>query len=977
MARKRLLTESKEKPKRHEPSAFAEKTGAFVERHERKIVVGFTIALLLLPLLVSVLFRAPTYWLPVTQQWAKSSVDANIQNSIGAQISQQYPNLPSANKQQLVTQQYQKALADPATKKEIDSQITQTAAYFKSQLEDSNGHTLLPDIDTYYNLLKVEQIVKNGYPGDKVVDGVPWNMHMLAPLGVPTNWDAYTTFTAYVYKAETALGFQTTPMYTLFWMPLLFAALAVIPAFFMGWREGLFAGFFAALLLAVHPSYITQSAAGYASTHVLQLFFPITIAWLFLEAFEAGTWLKRSIWLVASGLVFGLFALTWGYWWFFFDIFLIVVVSYFIYQVLRHFLQKGDLKSLARNKEVTWSLIMLAGFLIVDGLFIALFVGLPNFIQGPVSAFAVTADFKAAAQAGQIWPNVLTTVAELNQPSIADIVNATGGELIFILGLMGMLFSLVPRKELRWKDWTLLGFGLAVFLYLTSPAGTSLSILWFLAVMGLPVIVGGLLLLKDDRAIDVKYAIFIAVWLAASIFTMTKGVRFIIMVLPPLIVGAAISAGAVYSILKDWLVGHLNLSKAWVVPALFVILSLALIPITIQGYQAGQQSAPIITKPWYDTLTNIKQNTAPDAIINSWWDFGHWFKDIADRRVTFDGASQMGSDAHWIGEALLTPNETEALGILRMMDCGNYQGAQDVQDGLPGHDQYQAIMLTKRIIMMPPAQAHQTLLANGLSEEQAQTVLNHTVCQPPDDYFITSGDMVGKGGVWGHFGSWNFTRADAYVNFRAQPQDTAIPAMAAKYNLSEADAKNLYYQLQTLGDQTSVNNWIAPWPGYPSSSWSNCVHSQQNDSVYLCTLNVQVGQQQGVNIVLNGFVLNESAVNRSFVSLGFYNAQGQLTGQNNDVRPTSIVLALNGTVETVETGGTLGESFLVDLRDPANPRVLLTAPENAGSLFTRLFFLDGDGTGAFQKFSDVTDFMGTRIIVWKVDWSKMQALGLA
>jgi len=43
---------------------------------------------------------------------------------------------------------------------------------------------------------------------------------------------------------------------------------------------------------------------------------------------------------------------------------------------------------------------------------------------------------------------------------------------------------------------------------------------------------------------------------------------------------------------------------------------------------------------WYESLTKIKQNASEDAIINSWWDFGHWFKAVGDRAVTFDGTPQ-------------------------------------------------------------------------------------------------------------------------------------------------------------------------------------------------------------------------------------------------------------------------------------------------------------------------------------------------
>jgi len=38
--------------------------------------------------------------------------------------------------------------------------------------------------------------------------------------------------------------------------------------------------------------------------------------------------------------------------------------------------------------------------------------------------------------------------------------------------------------------------------------------------------------------------------------------------------------------------------------------------------------------------------------------------------VTFDGGMQNVPQAHWIGHVLLTEDEEEAMGILRMLDCG-------------------------------------------------------------------------------------------------------------------------------------------------------------------------------------------------------------------------------------------------------------------------------------------------------------------
>ena len=66
------------------------------------------------------------------------------------------------------------------------------------------------------------------------------------------------------------------------------------------------------------------------------------------------------------------------------------------------------------------------------------------------------------------------------------------------------------------------------------------------------------------------------------------------------------------------------------------------------------------------------------------------------------------------------------------------------------------------IIPLDKPEAENALLKHGFSDENISKILKYTHCDPPDNYFITSADMVNKAGVWGHFGSWDFDRALIY-----------------------------------------------------------------------------------------------------------------------------------------------------------------------------------------------------------------------
>jgi len=67
---------------------------------------------------------------------------------------------------------------------------------------------------------------------------------------------------------------------------------------------------------------------------------------------------------------------------------------------------------------------------------------------------------------------------------------------------------------------------------------------------------------------------------------------------------------------------------------------------------------------WYNLLTNIRNNTHKDSVLNSWWDFGDWFKAVGHRRVIFDGQSQNSPQGYWMAKVLLSPSEEYAMRVL-------------------------------------------------------------------------------------------------------------------------------------------------------------------------------------------------------------------------------------------------------------------------------------------------------------------------
>ena len=65
-----------------------------------------TLFLILIPIFLSIWFRAYPIYLPATDDWAENTINNNIKSNIQQTIEQQYPTLPDANKKAEVEKQF-------------------------------------------------------------------------------------------------------------------------------------------------------------------------------------------------------------------------------------------------------------------------------------------------------------------------------------------------------------------------------------------------------------------------------------------------------------------------------------------------------------------------------------------------------------------------------------------------------------------------------------------------------------------------------------------------------------------------------------------------------------------------------------------------------------------------------------------------------------------------------------------------------
>lgn len=911
--------EEKEQPQHHRPEAeHAEKHlghehhDAPKKRDDEEVSIDYkkflalfknpwfyTCLLILIPIIFSVGVRIQGRDLPITEDWARSSIINYYTNQITQSVNSQYPNLPDANKNILVQQQL--TLFESDNKDVIEQQVQQTSSYFKDKYRDENSFTYMPDIDPYHYLRYARNILDHGYIGDEIINSHQVDNHMLAPTKPQVDFFAHPYTLAYMYIVMHAFDSKVTPMYAATYFPLLLCALAIIPAFFIGRKiAGNVGGFFTAMMMAVNSAIVSRTTWGHADTDAYNVFFPLLIVWAFIEALTAKDNKRRAIWSGLCGLELAIYSLFWS-WWFLFDFMIAALAIYIIYYlVVDKVKHKKGLGSLFKTGPVNALLVVGVVMIAATALFVTIFTGAGNF----VAAFSQPLNFisiKVAAHAS-FWPNVYTTVAELNAANYASIINTIGGTLLFVIALLGLLLT-AARKD-------------------------------------------------EHGHYDIKYAVMFLIWFAATIYASTQGVRFTLLTAPALAIGFGACLGIVYAYAQKYITKEFGLSKVISGTILIVLFSLLLIPQIKTSYAISLQNVPIIDDGWYDSLTGIKNSSQPDAIINSWWDFGHHFKYIADRAVTFDGASQNTPMAHWIGKVLLTSDERLAAGILRMLDCGSNNAFVALNKEL--NDTHKSVNLLYSVVKEDSASSGERLLeSSGVSPSTAGEVVKHTHCQPPEDFFITSDDMVGKSGVWSHFGSWNFERAEIWYELKnnIKTESEAIAFMESQFNYTKDEAQQTYYNVMQITDENAGNSWIAGWPSY-ASGVGQCI--SEDNITYKCinTVNTPNGAQ---NVLIE---YNTSTHDASIPTtmgtarpLNFYYLDKDL--ELKLVQYTNDTVGLDVTFWKAEDGKYYN---------------LWSYPGLGGSMFTRMYFMGGLGLEYFDRFSDMRLVTGGRVIVWKVDW---------
>ena len=412
---------------------------------------------------------------------------------------------------------------------------------------------------------------------------------------------------------------------------------------------------------------------------------------------------------------------------------------------------------------------------------------------------------------------------------------------------------------------------------------------------------------KDDKVL-LGIAIVCAFLIAFPISQIAYGLENAKMIGSIVFVALVVISGVIIYARKSVKDSDISIKRAIVV----VLITLALVSPTVCGaYQTTAATVPGSSDPMWNAMDFVKENSTNDTVIVSWWDFGYLFQIASDHPTSFDGGSQSGDRAYWVGKALSTSDLAQSKGILQMLATTG-SNASELLCEYTGSNVTAAHALDETLGMSRDSAKSKLVKDYNLTSKQASAVVAQSHPSNPNNVsFVLSSDMIGKAGWWSYFGSWNFDTLDSknYQYYMSSDYTTIKP--------------NSQGNITILNDSTVVYNAVVK----RGANGTNETTAQM-DAVWAAN---------GTKVDLNGTEYNPlKASNLIAIEDGYLTVNKTLDKEGN------FTLYLIGSQDSYT--GILMDNKLKD------------------SVFTRLFLLGGVGQDTF-----VLSNMQEGVSIWTIN----------
>lgn len=647
-------------------------------------------------------------------------VIAQIRSQVEETIDQKNPSLDPGEKAHLTKEALNEIIHKE--NRRIRDTIEEVAQKMGAGSTMSKNSPYLLASDSYYYFSLMENLIETGTMTDTVKGSKYLNKRMLAPEGhwEPLTWHPHVGFI--VYKISRLFKSDTSAMFAAGATPLVVTALSLIlfMALCFNMRLSALQSFVAAVFFLLIPYFIKRSTFAWFDNDPYIILFPLLLIEIVFLSFNR---LDKRNFLLGSGLAlalgFTIYSLFWQGWVFLFSI---LAASGIAVMFCNQFIFKDTAKN--KNYLLSWAIFVSASFL-----FIGFAFGFNEFFILFKEGIAALQNFITPQLSP--WPDLYISVGELFKSDIGQIVELSGGPVIIVVSVFGILYALIPGR------------------------------------------------LSQDKPQQLK-AVVLLIYFCVALYLGLRAQRFIMLFIPPLALGFALGLKILYELLT---ISIIRLApKIKNIPLIIgfcisvILLSSTLLPIiNIKNTLPGLMSQ-IYNETWDQAFNHIRNNTPKDSIINTWWTPGHFIKAMARRRVTFDGATINVPQAYWMADVYLAQSEIEALGVLRMLNNSANQASEFLQQ--EGFVISESVALLKQITPIERFNANMILTARLKDPAKIQKLLALTHNPPPPSYILLFNELVEKNIQFGLFGKWNF-KAIETINKN--------PAMLAKIPPRDSD----------------------------------------------------------------------------------------------------------------------------------------------------------------------------------------------
>ena len=786
----------------------------------------------------------------------------------------------------------------------------------KDQYIDSSGLPYFSEMDSYYNLRLTENYMDSGILGDEVINGSEWDMHRLAPDGNIVNYEGAIVYvTSWLHDmANSVLGGHYSVKEVAFWAGALVSTLAVIPAFIFARRiTNDYGAIVATLIIVLAPNYFAHTFPGFFDTDMFYYIFPLFFIFFFIESLRTDNIILKVVYALLSILSIGLFSQAWSGYIFYIGVMGLFAVAYLI---AGYFFRIWDdpsdssnrgLKVLLNKDLITIVILGVIGFV---GL-----VAFKGF-DGVTSLFGSVTyllNLQSASRVAGGFPNVLISVAEMQAPAMlgsgmisafiagtSGVINGIGGIVILFAGLIVMYVllsrafkfrSATPKTSVSKKPQK--GDRLAAAKKIDNERKFKFALtdLKF----------GGNNDILADKRLTVMYATLFIVWVVVCILAVTRGSRFITTIVLPF----GLLAGVFVSYAADYVKNRVNNDKL-LVAILFICGFLAAIPLTListvyaiamfliiiaaglftiyalkpkasvkvpvkkyiviaaivialitptvcSAYMTSYGVVPGTSDPMWNAMAWINETQPEDTVITSWWDFGYLFEIAADKQTTFDGGSQTGQRAFWLGKAMTTDDLELSAGIFRMLDTTGDKAVAKLNEITDNNGKSVEILLD--ILPKSSSDAQKTLVDTyKISADNASEIINLTHPENPRPViFVASSDMLVKAGWWSYFGSWDFENQSStnYNYVVPTSQATVEPGSSANFTLSEQQGMTV----KVLIERGTGNN--------TTSAQADCYYTETGGKIMINDTEYNPYKASNLIVIEDGYLMKNESINGS------------------------------------------------------------------------------------------------------------------